>query len=187
VVPRLRDITKEASELLVQRGRALEALTLLGAFDAAGSEGREAFRAQRLYLSALLGKHQSPEGRTLRVPKRGGHYFLPARVPGQKVFESFLVDTGATHTVLPSQWLTDRGLFIAGSEAATQVELADGSRHAARRATLRSLDVGGVVLKNVAVLMCENCTPLLGQSTLDAFALSTFRSGGLTFLTLKAH
>ena len=47
------------------------------------------------------------------------------------------------------------------------------------------LQVGPFVLKNVDVVVCENSSSLLGQTTLDRFDMATSRTEGVDFISLK--
>jgi aspartyl protease family protein len=114
----------------------------------------------------------NPEGETELVIARGpdGHFHLDAAVNGAPV--RFLVDTGASGTVLTVADATRSGIDSGALEFNRPVQTANGTAHYAR-ATLDSLEIGPWRLSDVPVgVMPDEALgiSLLGMSTIDRFA-----------------
>jgi aspartyl protease family protein len=112
------------------------------------------------------------DGATELVIRRGpdGHFHLDADANGVPV--RFLVDTGATSTVLTIADAERSGIDTLALEFDRPVRTANGVAFYAR-AVLDSLEIGPFRLSDVAVgVMPEDTldTSLLGMSTIDRFA-----------------
>ncbi len=101
---------------------------------------------------------------------RDGHFHIDAEANGSPV--RFLVDTGASTTVLTLRDAERSGIEIAGLEFDRPVQTANGIAFFAR-ADLRTLEIGPYRLSAIRVgVMPEGTleTSLLGMNTIDRFA-----------------
>jgi aspartyl protease family protein len=101
---------------------------------------------------------------------RDGHFHIDASANGTPV--SFLVDTGASTSVLTLRDAERAGIEIAGLEFTRPVQTANGLAFFAQT-NLRTLEIGPYKLNSVPVgIMPEGAleTSLLGMSTIDRFA-----------------
>jgi aspartyl protease family protein len=115
---------------------------------------------------------QSEEGEDELAIRRGpdGHFHVDAEANGIPV--RFLVDTGATSTVLTLPDAERSGIETAALEFDRPVRTANGLAFAAR-ASLRTLEIGPYRLTGVPVaVMPEEAldTSLLGMSTIGRFS-----------------
>jgi aspartyl protease family protein len=113
----------------------------------------------------------TPDGARELVIRRGpdGHFHVDADVNGVGV--RFLVDTGASSTVLSEQDAERAGIDTAALEFTRPVQTANGIAYYAR-ATLRTLEIGPYRLTSVPVgVMPETAlnTSLLGMGTINRF------------------
>jgi aspartyl protease family protein len=127
---------------------------------------------QRLKLAFNVGTPVAVGERTLVVPQgEGGHYVVDGLVNGQRV--RFMVDTGATETVLSPDDARHLGIAVDTLNYGYETETANGKGYsAAYDAT--SLEIGSIKLEGFRVMV--NKAPmngsLLGMSflkRLDAF------------------
>jgi aspartyl protease family protein len=112
------------------------------------------------------------EGQTELVISRGldGHFHVDAAANGAEV--RFLVDTGASGTVLTVSDAGRSGINTAALDFSRPVETANGTAYYAA-ARLESLDIGPWRLSDVPVGVMRDeslGTSLLGMSTIDRFA-----------------
>jgi clan AA aspartic protease (TIGR02281 family) len=187
VVPSLVDVRGHLAKLLVRRQRAHEALALLQAFDATSeAKGQPAyFTGQRIAIESGLRDNLSAQAATaaLRLPMYEGHYFVPVTV-GSARPAAFMVDTGASRTVMSKAMLDASKADYRTLDASVQMKTADGRKVRAQMVLLPSLRVGPFALENVQAVVCEGCVPLLGQATLSRFDLRSSRAQGVEFLTM---
>jgi clan AA aspartic protease (TIGR02281 family) len=187
VVPSLVDVRGSLAKLLVRRARAHEALALLQAFDAAAeAKGQPAyFTGQRIAIESGLNDSGTAQAAAapLRLPMHEGHYYAPVAF-GSARPTAFLVDTGASRTVMSKAMLEASKADYRKLDAAVQMLTADGRKVRAQSVALASMRVGPFALENVQVVVCESCVPLLGQATLSRFDLKSSRVQGVEFLTL---
>lgn len=188
VVPSLVDVRGDLARQLVRKKRFHEALALLASFDSQlAAKGHGAyFEGQRIAIETALqrdGGADSAEAAALRLPRFEGHFFAPVTL-GDARPQAFMVDTGATHTVMSEN-------LLAGAKAAHRLlradivlRAADGSPIKARLVSLGRLSVGPFELHDVSVVVCKTCELLLGQSTLARFDLASRRRQGVEFLSL---
>lgn len=125
-----------------------------------------------------------PAGGRELVIRRGpdGHFSLEAEANGVPV--RFMVDTGATSTVLTLADAERSGIDTAALAFDRPVRTANGIALYAR-AVLSSLDIGPYRLSNVAVgVMPEEAldTSLLGMSTIDRFAAWRIEGGQMVLV-----
>ena len=105
-----------------------------------------------------------PHGTTRRV----GHVYAEARIFARRSARArFLVDTGATYTIVPPS--VARLVGATPSASRFRVKLADGSRRSVRACTM------GIALLNrtapMTTLLIPGAEPLLGAETLEALGL----------------
>lgn len=124
----------------------------------------------------LVGEQDDQPGQifeTIPLLDRGvrGQYWIPVRINGQ-VSIDFLIDTGANIVVMPQEVidkLVELGSITpADTMGETVAKMADGSlvRHAVVR--VETLQIGGQVVKNVAVSVTPaKSMPLLGTPVLE--------------------
>ena len=113
-----------------------------------------------------------PDGvRTLTVARSSnGHFNIEASVDGTDV--RFLIDTGATGTVLSEQDAVRAGIAVDGLAFNRPVQTANGLAFEAR-ARVGRLEIGPFALRNVAVGVLRDDqlhTSLLGMNVLSRFA-----------------
>ena len=122
---------------------------------------------QRLRLAFSAGDPVATKPGELVIPRdESGHYVVVARVNGQRV--RFLVDTGATDTVLSPDDAQRIGLPLADLRYLRAVETANGEGYAAPFVADR-FEVGPIVLSDfaVAVNQAPMSISLLGMSFLS--------------------
>lgn len=187
VVTSLVDVRGSLAKLLVRRGQPHEALALLQAFDAASeAKGQPAyFAGQRIAIEAGLRERETAAAAAspLRLPMYEGHYYVPVSL-GSARPAAFLVDTGASATVMSKAMLEASKADYRTLDASVQMRTADGRKVRARMVLLPSLRVGPFALDNVQAVVCDDCVLLLGQTTLSRFDLRSSRTQGVEFLTL---
>lgn len=122
----------------------------------------------------------APAGRSLTVPRDGrGHFQVEARVDGRRV--GFMVDTGASAIALTERDARRLGIHPASNDFTVRVRTANGVVKAAP-VTLNSVDVGGLVVRDVQALvvagtgLSEN---LLGLSYLTRLKRFEYAKGRL--------
>lgn len=101
---------------------------------------------------------------------RDGHFHIDAEANGTPV--RFLVDTGASTTVLTLRDAERSGIEVAGLQFDRPVQTANGVAYFAR-ADLRTLQIGPYRISGIRVgVMPEGTleTSLLGMTTIDRFA-----------------
>lgn len=190
IMPALVDVRGNLAKLLLQRQRGQEALALLAAYDAdAEGHGRPPyFAGQRISIENVLEAQARAQGpadpKPLRLTAIGGHFFVPVTL-GQSRPTGFVVDTGATHTTMSRSMLKDSRAEYRVTEPNVIAMTADGRRTQAQGVVVAALRVGPHELRNVRALVCENCVPLLGQSTLAQFDMQSSRVQGVDFMTLS--
>jgi predicted aspartyl protease len=188
VVPRLVDVRGKLAKLLVVRQRYHEALALLASFDDdMRGKGQPAyFEGQRIAIETAISRHAAdakPTETALRAAKMGDHYFVPVSL-GQARPATFVVDTGASRTMMSEAFLIASKADYKASATPVSIFVADGRRVQARAVTIASLKVGPFELKQAPAVVCSGCAPLLGQSALSKFDLKSGKVQGVEFLTL---
>jgi predicted aspartyl protease len=97
-----------------------------------------------------------------------GHVYVDARVFGRRSAGArFLVDTGATYTIIPPSLA--RRVGTASSATKFRVSLADGTPRSLRACTI-GIELCGRT-GPVTALLLPRCEPLLGAETLEALGL----------------
>jgi len=188
LVPNLVDVRGKLARLLVARGRAYEALSLLESFDAnAVAKGHEAyFEGQRMAIESALAAPSPASGAAapaLRLPVMDGHFYAPVALGDGRPL-AFLVDTGATTTTVTPRMLDEARVAWRVRQPVVTMTTADGRHVGAQGIVIASLHVGPFVLHDVPAVRCEHCVPLLGQASLSHFDLRSTRTQGVEFLTL---
>jgi len=186
VFPRLVDVRGDLAKLLVKNGRSYEALALLASFDNE-LEDRGAnpyFKAQRIAISATLPPPSETSTAVLKAVKIAGHYYSIVLGDNDESLP-FIIDTGATHTTMSRQALETLRFAIPRNAQYVTLQTAENREITGQQFTLPKLHVGPYILKNVKVVVCENCASLLGQTTLERFDLTTKNADGLEYLSMK--
>jgi aspartyl protease family protein len=111
----------------------------------------------------------APSGRrSITIPRdRRGHFQVDARVDGRRI--GFMVDTGASVIALTASDARRLGIHPVHNDYTVDVRTANGVMRAAP-VTLNSVDVGGLVVRDVRALVAPD--KALGESLL-----------GLSYLT----
>ena len=191
VVPRLVDVRSSLAKLLVLQKRHFEALAVLSSHDAQQAiTGRPPyFEGQRIAIESALSRVDAASGtetKALRLAKTGDHFYAPVTV-GEARPAGFVVDTGATVVALDDAYLESSKAVYKVVGGTAPMKTADGRTVTGRRITMASLRVGPWELKNVPAFACKGCAPLLGQSALSRFDMSSTKTQGVEFLTLSAR
>ncbi len=118
--------------------------------------------------------------RSVTIPRdRRGHFQVEARVDGRRL--DFMVDTGASVIALTSADAKRLGIFPSFNDYKVQVRTANGTVKAAA-VTLNSVDVGGLVVRDVkALVVPDNALSenLLGLSYLTRLKRFEYADGKL--------
>lgn len=188
IVATLVDVRGELATMLVGEGRHHEALSVLGAFDAAQERKgqRPYFGAQRLVIEQALLRRRAPLAATpasLRLPKLEEFFHAPVSLAEGR-FAPFVVDTGASTTVLPRAMLAETRAAHSVIRSGARSRLADGRTVEGQAVLLARLAVGPHELKDVPAFVCDRCAALLGQDVLSRFDLQSSRQAGVEFMTL---
>lgn len=115
---------------------------------------------------------------TLRAG-RNNHYFTEVQVNGRTM--PFMVDTGASTVALTYEYGRRLGLISSGDRWDVKMQTANGTARA-KRVTLESVRIGGIVVRNVVATISEEgalSTNLLGMSFLGRLGRFEIRSGQL--------
>jgi tetratricopeptide (TPR) repeat protein len=188
IVSTLVDVRGDLATMLVGQGRHHEALSLLGAFDAAAErKGQRAyFGAQRLVIEQALlrrGASSAAPRPALRLPKLEGFFHAPVSLAEGR-FMPFVVDTGASTTVMPRAMLAESRAAHSITRSGAHSRLADGRTVEGQLVSLARLAVGPHELKDVPAFVCDSCAALLGQEALKHFDLQSSRQAGVEFMTM---
>jgi clan AA aspartic protease (TIGR02281 family) len=121
------------------------------------------------WISALTANRADAE--SILLKREGGVLVLPVQV-NDRITLDFTIDSGAADVVIPADvfsTLSRTGTITSKDMMDSQVyELADGSRHEARRFRIRSLKIGELELRNVVGSVAPTGgILLLGQSFLS--------------------
>jgi len=187
-LPSLVDVRGKLAKLLVGAHRPYEALALLQSYDSQlEARGLPAyFSGQRITIETAIEQDStstSTERLALRLPAFSGHYFAPVTI-GRSKPKAFMVDTGATKTMISESFLRESNVPYRVTQPDVQIFTADGRKISAKAITIESIAVGRFRLKNVLAVACQECLPLLGQSTLSEFDMQSSKAGGVEFLVL---
>lgn len=104
---------------------------------------------------------------TVRVPLgRGGHYWIDATINGSTA--SFLIDSGATVTVVSKAFALSSGLNIDNTGPVVRLQTATGEA-TAHRARVARLALGSIALNDVDVLVMDTAsdTNVIGMNILS--------------------
>lgn len=129
-------------------------------------------------VAAATSASATPAGRTVVIPRdRRGHFQTDGRIDGQRL--SFMVDTGASIVALTETDAARIGLRPSRSDYTAMVTTANGKTKAAR-VHLASLDVGGLVVRDVdAIVLPDDVLSenLLGLSYLSKLKRFEYAGG----------
>ena len=127
---------------------------------------------QNLNADRLISASQTTKAELFK----DAHFWIKARVNG--IEAQFLIDTGATTTVITSNLADAAGLFPK-SEDLTRVETVDGQM-TAYRMPMHTIEVGGVVRsQQEAIIVRSNKVNLLGMNFLSSLDSWRFEGGEL--------
>ena len=122
----------------------------------------------------------SPNARSVSLARDGrGHFQADARVEGRNI--SFMVDTGASVIALNETSAARIGVRPSRGDFNSTVSTANGSVKAAR-ARLASVDIGGVVVRDVDALVLPDTAlseNLLGMAYLSRLKRFEYANGRL--------
>lgn len=125
------------------------------------------------------GYEQTVTGDTVRIQMNGdGHFYATAKVNGRAT--RFLIDSGATTTALSARTAQAAGVSVDDPFGAA-IETANG-RIVARRANIETLELGGIVARDLPVVVAGEFgdTNLLGMNFLAR--LGSWRVEGRTLI-----
>lgn len=189
VVPSLVDARGNLAKLLVQKKRYFEALALLASFDdhliAIGQQPY--FTGQRISIESDMRQanpDQYEEKSRLRLSMTYGNFYAPV-ILGQSRVTAFIVDTGATFTVVSDHFLRKSKARYKLMRSGVDMRIANGKRVRASLINIDSMMLGAFHLKDVSAVECSGCVLLLGEKTLSRFDLSSSKVEGVEFLTLR--
>ncbi len=118
--------------------------------------------------------------RSITIPRdRRGHFQTEARVDGRRI--DFMVDTGASVIALTAVDAKRLGIFPSFNDYKAEVRTANGTVKAAP-VTLNSVDVGGLVVRDVRALVMPDkalSENLLGLSYLTKLKRFEYADGKL--------
>jgi len=142
------------------------------------AQAKAAVPSQTQGLAAAQPSIIPASARTVSIARDGrGHFMTDARVDGRNV--GFMVDTGATVIALTESDAARLGIRPFAADYTMNVSTANGSAKAAP-ARLASIDIGGVVVRDVDALVMPD--RVLGQNLLGMAFLSKLKrfeySGG---------
>lgn len=122
----------------------------------------------------------APAGRTVTIARgRNGHFVTEARLNGS--YLDFMVDTGATVIALKERDAARLGIRPSPAEFSATVATANGAVKAART-QLASIDIGGVVVRDVDALVLPDGAldqNLLGMAFLSRLKRFAYADGQL--------
>jgi len=135
-------------------------------------------RARAMNAYASMDPEPQAGSRRVSLPADSrGHFRADARVDGRNM--DFMVDTGASAIALTERDAANLGIRPYPSDYTVKVTTANGQAKAAR-AKIRSIDIGGVVVRDVDALVMPDSE--LGQNLLGMTFLSRLKrfeySGG---------
>jgi aspartyl protease family protein len=133
-------------------------------------------------FAAITATDRAPaaSGRSVTIPKDSrGHFQADARVDGRNL--GFMIDTGASTIALNESSAAHLGIRPFRGDFTTPVSTANGKAMAAT-ARLASIDVGGVVVRNVDALILPDSQlsqNLLGMTFLSRLKRFEYANGKL--------
>lgn len=132
-----------------------------------------------------------PQRIGIRMTKDGGVYTIPCLVNGVKM--NFIFDTGASNVCISlteALFLYKNG-YIDNEDLGgkTKSIVADGSITTNTKLTLKTIEIGGIVLRNVDALVSSNIEAplLLGQSALQKLGKFEIDGDSLFFTGIVEH
>jgi clan AA aspartic protease (TIGR02281 family) len=188
LVPQLVDVRGDLAKTLVKAGRPFEAMSLLASFDGELQDKGRApfFRAQRIAIASSLPREPKVLGSipTFEAVSIGGHFYTVAvGTNGESL--PLLIDTGATHTTMTREAFEMLGLKVPRTIRYAGLRTADGRHVAGQQFTAPVFQVGPHLLRDLQIVLCEDCASLLGQSALERFDMKTTSSDGLEILSMS--
>lgn len=170
--------------ILVFAGLALGAAGVIGTWlDRYGTDAQPAKQQPKATVAAvqpITPPVATSAGRSVTIPRDArGHFQVEGRIDGRRV--GFMVDTGASVIALTEREAGRLGVRPSGNDYIAQVRTANGVVKAAP-ITLNSVDIGGLVVRDVQALVVpgnalgEN---LLGLSYLTRLKRFEYAKGKL--------
>jgi aspartyl protease family protein len=167
--------------IIVFAGLVLAAAAFIGSY--LGHDGQPKTKAQppASVASATVGNAPArTAGHSVTIPRDArGHFQVGGRIDGQRV--DFMVDTGASVIALSEREAARLGIRPGRDDFTAPVKTANGVVKAAP-VTLKNVDIGGLVVRNVQALvvpgngLSEN---LLGLSYLTKLKRFEYANGKL--------
>lgn len=118
------------------------------------------------------------EGQEIKIARsQDGHFYLNAKVNNASI--RFLIDTGATFSVLSLDDAKSAGIDTASLKYIHKVNTASGTELFA--STRIDIDINGYVLKQIPIMVnpSKSDVSVLGMSFLDSFNSVTLKGGNL--------
>lgn len=167
--------------LIVFAGLVLAAAGLIGNYLGRDEQPKVKTMPSSSMASATVGTAApSTAGRSVTIPRDArGHFQVGGRIDGRRV--DFMVDTGASVIALSEREANRLGIRPSRDDYTAQVKTANGTVKAAP-VTLNSVDIDGLVVRNVRALvvpgnaLSEN---LLGLSYLTKLKRFEYANGKL--------
>ncbi|MFZ5637614.1 MAG: retroviral-like aspartic protease family protein [Pseudomonadota bacterium] len=188
LVPQLVDVRGDLAKTLVKAGRPFEALSLLSSFDNELEDKGQSpyFRAQRIAIASSLPEASKVSGAKTVFKTVGiGGRFHAVAVGSNGETLPLLIDTGATHTTMTREAFQMLGLKVPATTRYAGLRTADGREIVGQQFTAPVFQVGPYALRDLPIVLCEDCESLLGQSALERFDLKTSRVDGLDMLSMQ--
>lgn len=191
VLPSLVNIRGMVAKLLSQQKREWEALTLLASYDAhlEASGHTPYFAGQRISIESLLekrGELSSNKKDSLRLPKTNKYFYAPIKI-GDAPMSAFVVDTGATQTLIPEDLLAKTKSPYKVLRNDIRMKTADGRLSTAKLVQIEKFKIGHFDSIKISAIVCSNCVALLGQTELARFNLNSSKTQGVEFLNLQSR
>lgn len=165
--------------------RPSEGLSVIYSFNSKYPRYEKYFKYYESLFSELLNKASPQLSKEVSVPEVEGHYYVPVTFSLFKEPVMYLVDTGATFLTIPKKIYQKK--IDTARPTGEKVVTIDANNHKRNNELiiLTRVKIGSITLKNVKAILCDECTPLLGQSVLNRLDISTQNKQGRRFLYLK--
>ena len=137
-------------------------------------------RADGKTVTQIAARSDDASVRMMTVtPDSLGHFRVSARVDARPI--AFLIDTGASSIALTARDAATLGIHPAAGDYTISVQTANGTARAAR-ATLDSVEIGNITVRDVAAIVMPEGTlkdNLLGMTFLSRLHRYEYSSGQL--------
>jgi tetratricopeptide (TPR) repeat protein len=187
VNPMAVDVTADLSDMLIKKGKVLEAYSLLNSqldsfpsmkswLDPHLVKAKEKISKEKIVLSEKSIQLVAPSGR---------HHFVPVVLGDKRAVERFMIDTGATDMVAPTSAIKKSLPSLIGTGQQTRGKLADGRVVNMELLRIKNINIMGFEIQDVTLSHCEGCSYLLGKSALKNFNMKVESKGNLEYMTLS--